>query len=88
MVWYQHLNRSTPYLKNFRRWNMWYDYNNAKHHEMKRMKSIFLEHMLRRMCKHEAYQRFFLMFCGIPLVLFFLKSKKRFAKKPEEEPGK
>ncbi len=34
MVWYQHLNRTTPYMKNYRRWNMWYDFNNPKHHEI------------------------------------------------------
>ena len=34
MVWYKYLDRSTPYIKNYRRWNMWYDYNNAKHHEI------------------------------------------------------
>jgi hypothetical protein len=34
MVWYQYLDRTTPYIKNYRRWNLWYDYNNPKHHDI------------------------------------------------------
>ena len=40
MVWYQHLNRTNLYLKNYRRWNMWYDFNNPKHHEISNLNSF------------------------------------------------
>jgi len=86
MVWYEHLNRSTPYLKNYRRWNMWYDYNNSKHHEIRRMRSLWLEHILRRMTKHEAHTRFFLFFVVGPMLFWLNKTKKRFAAEPEPEP--
>lgn len=87
MVWYQTLKRTQPYLKNYRRWNLWYDYNNPKHLEMKRVKIIWLEFFLKRMFKHEAYSRYFLVFCGLPLIFFLLKTKKRFTKEAEPEPS-
>jgi hypothetical protein len=88
MVWYQYLKRTQPYLKNYRRWNLWYDYNNPKHQEIKRTKILWLEYALRRMFKHEAHTRYFLVFVGIPLFFWMLNTKKRFAKPVQPEPGK
>jgi hypothetical protein len=85
MVWYQNLDRSKPYLKNFRRWSLWYDYNNAKHHEIKKMRMNWLEAMMRRFFKHEAYFRFFAVFCGLPFLFFLKKSMNRYSKPAEPE---
>ncbi len=87
MVWYESLRRDVPYIKNFRRWNLWYDFNNPKHQEIRRLKMTWFEHWIKRICKHEAYARFSLAFLGIPLFVFLNKSRKRFQKDPEPEPG-
>ncbi len=85
-MWYQYLNRSQPYLKNYRRWNMWYNHNNPQHREIKRLKAIWLEHALRRLCKWEAHTRFFIAFCLFPMGFWLAKQKKKFSKPkaPEE----
>lgn len=86
MVWYENLDRSKPYLKNFRGWNLWYNYNNGNHHEMKRLRTSYIEHWLRRMGKHESNARLFASFVLIPLFAWLYKTFKRFKPlKPEEE---
>ena len=85
MVWYESLRRDVPYIKNFRRWNMWYDYNNPKHQEIRRLKMTWFEHWIKRMCKHEAHSRFALAFLGIPFFLFIMKQRKKYKKDPEPE---
>ena len=77
-MWYQALNRSQQYLNNYRRWNMWYDYNNPKHHEIKRLRTTFIEHFARRLFKHEAYVRFFGAFCVLPFVFFLYKQYSKY----------
>jgi hypothetical protein len=85
-MWYQTLKRTQPYLKNYRRLNLWYDYNNNKHQEIKRLKVLWLQHGLRRMTKHESYERFFLAFCVLPFLLWLNKQKKKYSKpKPADE---
>jgi hypothetical protein len=85
MVWYESLRRDVPYIKNFRRWNMWYDYNNPKHQEIRRLKMTWFEHWIKRLCKHESHSRFALAFLGIPLALFIMKQRKKYKKDPEPE---
>lgn len=50
------------------------------------MRSLWLEHILKRFTKHEAHTRFFLFFVVGPFLFFLNKSKKRFSKDPEPEP--
>lgn len=47
----------------------------------------WFEHWIKRLCKHEAYARFSLAFFGVPFIVFLNKSRKRFKKDPEPEPG-
>jgi hypothetical protein len=86
-MWYQALNRSQPYLKTYRRWNMWYDYNNPKHHEIKRLRTTFIEHFGRRLFKHEAYLRFFGAVCFVPFIFFVMKQRSKYKKLKEPEPS-
>jgi len=88
MVWYESLRRDVPYIKNYRRWNLWYDFNNPKHQEIRRLKMTWFEHWVKRICKHEAHARFALAFIGVPLFFFLNKCRNRFMKDPEPEPGK
>lgn len=85
MVWYENLDRSKPYLKNFRGWNLWYNYNNGNHHEMKRLRTSYIEHWLRRMGKHEAHARTFASFVLLPFAFWLFKTFKRFRPVKEEE---
>jgi hypothetical protein len=84
-MWYQYLDRSQPYAKDFRRWNLWYDYNNPKHHEIKRLKTTFIEHIGRRLFKHDAYLRFFGAICFIPFFFFLNKQRNKYKALPEPE---
>lgn len=86
-MWYQLLDRSKPYVKDFRRWNMWYDYNNPKHHEIQKLRTSFLEHIGRRLFKHEAYLRFFGAFCFFPFIAFLLKQRSKYKKQKEAQPS-
>ena len=87
MSWYESLDRSTQYTKNYRRWNLFYDFNNSKHHEMKRLRSLWVEHWMRRLFKHEAHLRFFLAVVGCPALFWINGFRKRFKAKPAEEDG-
>lgn len=78
MVWYEYLRRDIPYIKDYRGFNLWYDYNNGKHHEMKKVRSFYFEHWLRRLCKHEAFSRTFVWFVMIPFWIYVYKTFKRF----------
>ena len=49
------------------------------------MRSLWLEHWLKRFTKHEAHTRFFLFFVVVPFLAFLNKSKKRFTKDAEPE---
>lgn len=84
-MWYQTLNRTQPYLKNYRRWNMWYDYNNPRHMEIKRIRVTLFDHWVRRMCKHEAFTRYFMVAVWAPFVFFLYKQKKKFSPLPPKE---
>lgn len=84
-MWYQYLNRNQPYLKNYRKWNMWYDHNNPKHYEILRQRSTFFEHIIRRICGHDIHMRFFMVFCMLPLFGYLLKQRKRFTYKKVDE---
>jgi len=86
-MWYQLLDRSQPYAKDYRRWNLWYDYNNPKHHEIKRLRTTFIEHIARRLFKHEAYVRFFGAFCFVPFIFFLFKQKGKYKALKEAEPS-
>jgi len=78
MVWYEKLDRTIPYQKIYRGFNLWYDFNNGKHHDMKRLRTVWLEHWLKRFCKHEAYSRSFIIFCIFPLYGYLFSTYKRF----------
>jgi hypothetical protein len=86
-MWYQGLDRSVPYAKDYRRWNLWYDYNNPKHHEIKRLRTTFIEHVARRLFKHEAYLRFFGAFCFIPFLFFLWKQRSKYRQTKQPEPS-
>ena len=86
-MWYQGLDRSVPYAKDYRRWNLWYDYNNPKHHEIKRLRTTFIEHIARRLFKHEAYLRFFGAFCFIPFLFFLWKQRSKYRQPQQPEPS-
>lgn len=45
---------------------------------MKRLRFLWTEHWLRRLCKHEAYHRFLLAFVGLPFMAWVLKTRGRF----------
>ncbi len=49
------------------------------------MRSLWLEHWLKRITKHEAHTRFFIFFCIIPFFAYINKSRKRFMKDPDPE---
>ena len=85
MVWYERLRRDIPYIKEYRHFNLWYDYNNGKHHDMKRVRTIWLEHWIKRMCKHEAYSRYIGMFIVVPMWLWIFSTYKRFKPLPKPE---
>lgn len=84
-MWYQSLDRSQPYAKDYRRWNLWYDFNNPKHHEIKRLRTTFIEHIARRFFKHEAYLRFFGAMCFVPFIVFCFKQRSKYKKLKEPE---
>ncbi len=87
-MWYQSLDRSQPYAKDYRRWNLWYDFSNPKHHEIKRLRTTFTEHIMRRFFKHESYLRFFSAFCIAPFIFFLVKQRSKYKVLPEpEEPA-
>jgi hypothetical protein len=85
-MWYQLLDRSQPYAKDYRKWNLWYDYNNPRHHEIKRLKTTYLEHIGRRLFKHESNLRFFGAVCFWPFLFFLIKQKGKYKQPKEEEP--
>lgn len=85
MSWYENLDRSKPYRKDFRGWNLWYNFNNGKHHEMKRLRTAWLEHWLKRLCKHEGHYRPIAAVIGFPFVAWCFKTWKRFSPLPEPE---
>lgn len=85
MVWYEYLDRTKPYYKHYRQLNLWYDFNNGKHHDMKRVRTIWLEHWLKRICKHEMYSRPFIYLVVIPFYAYLYKTYKRF--QPPKKPG-
>jgi hypothetical protein len=84
-MWYQYLNRKQPYMKNFRKWNLWYDHNNPRHFEILRQRATFFEHILRRICKHDVNMRAFFGFVLFPFFAFLWKQKKRFTKQNNDE---
>lgn len=88
MVWYENLDRSKPYLNNYRGWNLWYNFNNGKHHEMKRLRVTFVEHWFKRMAKLEGNQHFMFAVLMVPFYVYLYKTYKRFQlpKDKEEEP--
>jgi hypothetical protein len=51
------------------------------------MRSLWLEHWLKRFTKHEAHTRFFLFFCVVPMLAFLSNSRKRFQKEADKEPN-
>ncbi len=85
MVWYENLNRKNPYIKDYRGWNLWYNYNNGKHHEMKRVRMIWFDHWLNRMSKHEGHARFFSAIVILPFLAWSFKTYKRFTPLKEQE---
>jgi len=85
MVWYENLDRSKPYIKDYRGFNLWYDWNNGKHHDMKRIRSVWFNHWLYRMTKHEAHARFFGYMCILPFFSFAFKTINRFRPKVIKE---
>lgn len=85
MVWYEGLDRTKPYIKDYRGWNMWYDFNNGKHHDMKRARTIWVEHWVRRFCKHEAYSRYAFTYILTPFFLYLYSQYKRFKPLPKPE---
>lgn len=52
---------------------------------IERLRSLWLEHWLKRFCKHEAHMRFLIFFAIFPLASFLNKSRKRFLTPPEKE---
>ncbi len=86
MVWYENLNRTYPYRKNFRKWNLWYDYNNPKHYEIKAIRLSMLSYFLKRLFKHEANFKYFKVICFFPLLLLISKAK-RYSKPKRQDPG-
>lgn len=85
MVWYEMLDRSRPYVKNHRGWNLWYNYNNGKHYEMHRMKYVYFDHWLRRFTKTEGAFRFVGAYLFLPFLFWAYKTYKRFGIPPKEE---
>lgn len=85
MVWYENLDRSIPYTKQYRGWNMWYNYNNGKHHEMRRVRMMWFEHWVKRMVQHEFYMRIFGAWITIPFLFWAFKTYKRFKPLKEED---
>lgn len=83
VLWYQYYDRSKPYLKEYKGFNLWYDYNNGKHHDMRRVRTVWLEHWVRRFCRHEAYSRAFGYLIVLPMFLYLYKTYNRF--KPEKK---
>lgn len=79
------LNRSQPYMKNYRRMNLWYDYNNIKHWEVGKATMSWPVHFVKRVCKHDFHFRAFNMFFGLPFFLFLLNQRKKFKPKKEEK---
>lgn len=78
MSWYEHLDRKLPYIKEYRHFNLWYNYNNGQHHDMKRLRTVWMEYWIRRFCKHEAYSRTFMGYVVMPFFLYMYTSYKRF----------
>lgn len=86
MSWYENLRRDIPYPKEYRGFNLWYDFNNGKHHDMIRPRTVFLEHWIKRFCKHEAFSRLFLLTVGLPVAAYLNGLNKRFkAPAPKEQ---
>ena len=85
MSWYEHLDRKIPYIKEYRHFNLWYNYNNGQHHDMKRLRTIWMEYWIRRFCKHEAYSRPFLYAVVTPAFAYIYSTYKRFQPLKTEE---
>ena len=85
MVWYERLDRTVPYPKNYQGFNLWYNFNNGKHQDMKRVRTWWIDHWIRRMTKHECFNQIFWPMVILPFIAYAFKIRKRFKTLPEQE---
>lgn len=85
MSWYENLNRSIPYMKQYRSLNLWYDYNNGKHREIVKPRTLIVDYWIQRFFKHEAHSRLFYAAIGVPCLAWLVSVKGRFAGSKKEE---